>query len=212
MAARRIIDDRSVHYTDAEMIESLSKLLAERGLLSGLIIDEMEGMPSSSVYQSRFGSLLYAYQLVGFTPSRDYQYIEINRLLRRMHPDIIIRTITNIESMGGTVQHDPVTDLLTVNSEFTVSIVIVRCKETEAGSPRWKIRFDTGLRPDITIAVRMAPGNQEVFDYYLLPRLEIMETDLRLKEDNGIFWDTYRFDTMDYFFRLAARTSIRRAA
>ena len=52
----------------------------------GLVIDESEHLPSSSAYQSRFGSLLRAYQLVGFTPDRDYRYIEINRALRRMHP------------------------------------------------------------------------------------------------------------------------------
>ena len=38
-----------------------SKLLQDRGYLSGLIIDETESLPSSSAYQGRFGSLLRAY-------------------------------------------------------------------------------------------------------------------------------------------------------
>ncbi len=58
-------------------------------------------MPSSSAYQSRFGSLLRAYQLVGFTPDRDYRYIEINRALRAMHPDVVAGTIVGIETAGG---------------------------------------------------------------------------------------------------------------
>jgi hypothetical protein len=187
-------------------------LLTARGELSGIIIDEMEGMPSSSAYQSRFGSLLRAYQLVGYAPNRDYRYVEINRFLRGMHPDIINRAVVAIEGLGGTVQRDSETDLMTINGEFTASIVIVRCQETLAGSNRWKIRFDTGLRPDITVAIRMAPGNLEIFDYYLLPRVEMAGAALRLKEDNGISLDAFRFDSLDRFFRLTARCSIRSAA
>src|SRR5262249_7247802 len=101
--------------------------------------------PSSSVYQHRFGSLLRAYELVGFTPDRDYRYIEINRALRQIHPHVVEDTIAGIEKAGGEVKQDPSTDLLTINEEFTASIVIVRCRETEAGSLRWHIRLDTGL-------------------------------------------------------------------
>ena len=211
-AANTIIAARSVRFTDAEMLDRLTELLAARGELSGLIIDEMEGMPSSSAYQSRFGSLLRAYQLVGWTPNRDFRYVEINRFLRRIHPDIVGRAVAAIEDLGGTVRRDLETDLLTINGEFTASIVIVRCQETLAGSHRWKIRFDAGLRPDITVAIRMAPGNREIFDYYLLPRVEMAGADLRLREDNGIFLDAFRVDTLDRFFRLTARCSIRNAA
>ncbi|KIM00565.1 Recombinase [Paramagnetospirillum magnetotacticum MS-1] len=207
-----IIVARSVRYSDGEMLDRLAGLLADRGELSGLIIDEMDGMPSSSAYRSRFGSLLRAYQLVGYAPGRDYRYVEINRFLRRMHPDIVERAITAIEDLGGTVRRDLETDLLAINGEFTASIVIVRCQETQAGALRWKIRFDAGLRPDITVAIRMAAGNQEILDYYLLPRTEMMGADLRLKEDNGIFLDAFRFDTLDRFFKLTARCSIWRAA
>ncbi len=35
-------------------------------------------MASSSVYSHRFGSLVRAYTLLGFTPERDYAYLEIN--------------------------------------------------------------------------------------------------------------------------------------
>lgn len=60
-----------------------------------------------------------------------------------------------INSLGGTVSRDPATDLLTINSDFTVSVVVARCRETANGGLRWKISFDTGLVPDITIAIRM---------------------------------------------------------
>jgi DNA invertase Pin-like site-specific DNA recombinase len=99
--------------------------------------------------------LVRAYELVGFTPDRDYSYIQINRTLRLLHPQIVVDAIRGIEKAGGLVEQDNETDLLVINGEFTASIVVVRCHTTPAGSLRWHVRFDTGLWPDITVAIRM---------------------------------------------------------
>ena len=211
-AAQAIIHERSHKLTNEEMLEALQLLLQERGYLSGLIIDETERLPSSSAYQGRFGSLLRAYELVGFTPDRDYRYIEINRALRRMHPQIVKDAIAGIENAGGSVVQDPPTDLLTINGEFTASIVVVRCQTTVAGSLRWQIRFDAGLWPDITVAIRMDQPNREPLDYYLLPRIDMTAPRLRLAEDNGVSLDAYRFDTLEAFFGLTARAEIMEVA
>jgi DNA invertase Pin-like site-specific DNA recombinase len=207
-AAQAIIRERSRKLSNEDMLHALQRLLRDRGYLSGLIIDETEHLPSSSAYQSRFGSLLRAYELVGFTPERDYRYIEINRALRHMHPEIVTGTISGIEKAGGSVKQDAVTDLLTVNGEFTASIVVVRCRTTPAGSLRWQIRFDVGLWPDITVAVRMNQANRDALDYYLLPRIDMTEPRLRLAEDNGVSLDAYRFETLESLFGLAARTEL----
>jgi hypothetical protein len=82
------------------------------------MIDETDGMPSSSVYSVRFGGLFRAYQMVGFTPDRDYRHIEVNRLLRQMHPNVVAQATSEIAQVGGSVTRDPATDLLQVNEEF----------------------------------------------------------------------------------------------
>ena len=207
-AAQAIIRERSYRLSDDEMLEALQKLLQSRGYLSGLVIDETERLPSSSAYQGRFGSLLRAYELVGFTPDHDYRYIEINRTLRRMHPQFVTDTIAGIKKAGGWVEQDSATDLLTINGEFTASIVVARCGTTAAGSLRWQIRFDVGLWPDITVAVRMDQQNRVPLDYYLLPRIDMTKLHLRLAENNGVSLDAYRFDTLDDFFDLTARVEL----
>lgn len=207
-AAQAIIRERSHKLSNDEMLEALQHLLQDRGYLSGLVIDETERLPSSSAYQIRFGSLLRAYELVGFTPDRDYRYIEINRALRRMHPQIVSGTIAGIEQAGGWVEQNSATDLLTINGEFTASIVVVRCQTTAAGSLRWQIRFDAGLWPDITVVVRMDQPNREPLDYYLLPRIDMTAPRLRLAKDNGVSLDAYRFETLESLFGLAARAEL----
>lgn len=210
--AQGIIRARARRYTDDELIDRLRHLYKNHGVLTSLIIDEAEGMPSSSVYSFRFGGLIRAYQKVGFTPDRDYRHIEVNRLLRRMHPGIVADTESRIAKMGGIVIRDPVTDLLQVNQEFTVSLVLARCQVPASGRSRWKIRFDTSLLPDITVAIRMDPSNQAALDYFLLPRLDFGQTPLSLADQNAVEFDSYRFDTLNYLYGMAERTRLRRAA
>jgi DNA invertase Pin-like site-specific DNA recombinase len=210
--ARAIIDSRSERLSDETMLEQLVSIFAGKGMLTGLIIDEADDAPSSSAYRTRFGSLLRAYELVGFAPDRDYRYLEINRKLRQLHPEIVTDTVAALELAGGAVARDAETDLLTINGEFTASLVVVRCIQTTAGSLRWKLRLDTALTPDLTVAVRMAPGNELPLDYYLLPRLDMGEAVLRLCEHNGLSLDAFRFDDLSTFHRMAARRAWRAAA
>lgn len=210
--AQGIIRARARRYTDDELIERLRQLYKNRGLLTSLIIDETDGMPSSSVYSFRFGGLIRAYERVGFTPDRDYRHIEVNRVLRQMHPGIIAQAETEIARVGGHVVRDPATDLLLVNREFTVSVVLARCIVPASGRSRWKIRFDTGLLPDITVAVRLDQTNSAPLDYYLLPRLDFCQPRLSLADQNAVEFDSYRFETMDYLYGMAERTRLRRVA
>jgi DNA invertase Pin-like site-specific DNA recombinase len=206
--AQGMIRERNRRFSDEEMLERLGRLFDHHGYLSGLIIDESENMPSSGSYQRRFGSLIRAYELVGFEPDRDYRYIEINRALRRLHGEVVTDTMTSIEELGGAISRSPVTDLLTVNGEFSASIVIARCQQTPAGSLRWKIRLDTGLAPDITVALRMDQANEAPLDYYLLPFFEMTTGRIRLAEENGLMLDAFRFNSLEFFFAMAERVRI----
>lgn len=210
--AARIVEDRSRRLGDDELLHLLRSLLEVEGSLSGLVIDEREDMPSSSVYKTRFGSLLRAYHLVGYSPRRDYRYIEINRRLRAMYPDVVAMVVDGLRAAGGDVCVDQETGLIDVNGEFTASVVVARCGETQGASPRWRIRLDAGLAPDITVAIRMDRGNISPLDYYLLPRLDMTEPKLRLGESNGLSLDGYRFEALDFLFSLAARAQFGEAA
>lgn len=210
--AQGIIRARSRRFSDEELIDRLRNLYRDRQALSGMLINSTEGMPSSSVYAHRFGSLVRAYQLVGYTPLRDFQYIEINRLLRRLHPTIVKETEEQMDALGGKVRHAPQSDLLWVNDEFSVSVVLARCQRRESGHLSWRVRFDTGLEPDLTVAVRLAPENRTALDYYLLPRLDIAVPRINLGERNPVELENFRFENLDYLYGMAARTRLRRAA
>ncbi len=211
-AAQTIIRARSIRLTDQELLDALRDLCERSGVISGITIDETEGMPSSSAYRSRFGSLLRAYELVGYRPRRDYQYIEINRALRARHPKVVADVTQGLRLCGSVVMVDPLTDLLTVNGEFTATIVIAKCCKTPAGSYRWRLRFDHGLLPDITIVVRMAANNVDALDYYVLPSIDLTRGKLKLCEENGLGIDAYRFDDLNEFYDFVSPVQLEEAA
>ncbi len=211
-AARAIIKARSQHLSNSEMLEKLKSVYRQTGMLSGLIIDEAEHCPSSTAYSHRFGGLLKAYKLIGYTPDRDYRYIQLNRALRRRHAVVVDDTIAGIRGAGGRVHRDELTDILTINDEFTASLTINRSFQTKSGALRWKIRLDRGLLPDLTIAVRMNRENLRARDYLILPTFDMESEFLRIEESNGIWLDGYCFEGLDALYEMAERISILEAA
>jgi DNA invertase Pin-like site-specific DNA recombinase len=205
---QQLITERSRRFTDDELLAHLRMLLDRERYLSGLLIDETDGMASSAVYRHRFKSLVRAYQLVGYTPDRDYEYLETNRRLRRFHSATVTSTIAQLRATGGIVRDDPATGLLVINDEFTTSLVIARCRHTNADTLRWLIRIDVGLDPDLTLAVRMDADNRAPLDYYVLPRIDVTAAKFLLREDNGVFLDNYRFASLEFFVGMARRTKV----
>ena len=207
--ARRIIDARHIHLTDDELLERLRTLLKRHGRLSGIIIDETEDMPSSSIYASRFGGLHRAYELIGWANRRDSGYIEINRMMRREYKSLVNSILEELRGNGTNVEISERSQLLKINRELNVSLILSRCQESQSGSQRWHLRFDTELVPDITIAARLRPGNESIQDYYIFPGIDLLKKRLRLAPANGVCLDLYRFDNLDFFFNLTKTVSLK---
>lgn len=211
-AARQIILARSYRMSDAEMLDALCQLLSRQGYLSGIVIDEAPCCPSSSAYTNRFGSLLRTYSLIGYSPERDYRYVEINKRLRELHPAVVADAERAMTETGARVEKEPISGLLKVNDEFRVSLTLSRCRPTDGGTNRWLIRFDNALRPDITVAVRMELDARTIRDYYLLPSIDMRADLIRLGDHNDFGLEGYRYDDLSMLCRLARRIPLRGVA
>ncbi len=207
-AAAAIIEARDRKFSDEEMIDKLRDLLLKEGKLSGILIDEIEEMPPSNAYAYRFGSLRRAYTLVGYTPDRDYAYLEINRVLRQAHAEHVAQIIRKLKEIGASVEQDADTELLTINRDFTSALVLSRCQRTAAGGYRWLIRLEQSRNADLTIAARMTESNDSILDYYLLPGMDTLASKIRLAPENGLLLDIYRFENLNSLYRMSRRTRV----
>lgn len=205
--ARGIIQERNRRVSDDEMLAMLQALVRQHATLSAHLIDAAEGMPTSAAYRGRFGSLLTAYQRVGFRPDRDYSFVEINRQLRSLYPNLVGDLVQRLGSAGASVERFS-SDWLLINGQYSAAMVLSRCKSTASGSLRWQVRIDGGVAPDITILVRMDPANARAADFYLLPIMDLEKPNFLLCEENGAHLDTYQFNSLDYFTEMSHRQRI----
>lgn len=215
MTAQEILAERSRKLTDQELLEHLKRLHAECGSLSGFIINQALGRATASMYTQRFGSLTRAYQLVGVGNTDRLEFMELNRRLRQLHPEIIGRTEQTISNLGGQVWRDPKTDLLTLNDELVISVVLARCHtlvdKYGQSQQRWRIRFDPArFNPDLTVAIRLDAANTAELDYYLLPRLDLPEQEIRVSNRNSANFECFRFDNLNFFYGMSERERLHR--
>jgi DNA invertase Pin-like site-specific DNA recombinase len=205
---QRIIRDRSAHLSDDDVLNYLKDKLRQHGKLSGFIINEDPNGPSSCVVSHRFGGLINAYQLIGYTPEKDYSYLIINQKLREVHSTELKKIHGYLESQNIHVTTD---SLLTVYNNLKISVVPSRCKIMKSGKHRWVVRLERSLAPDISVVMRMNESNTEVVDYYILPHLEKIESLLNLKENNTFLLELFRFDDLHILTDLLSSYHMRAA-
>lgn len=207
--AQEIIQLRSVHLTNEELLEKLKQKLESNGKLSGFIIDEDDTGPSSSVYRTRFGGLLRAYTLIGYKPEHDYSYTQINEALRSFYSGIIEDFKGEILKSNCYIDEYKYAPMLYINDEFLISVLITKCTHMKSGKLRWKVRFDNSQKADITIVIRMDSQNISPLDFYIIPKIENEYSKMWMTETNNIRLDLYRFDNLDKLLQIITRMKVR---
>ncbi|HDX4255498.1 TPA: recombinase family protein [Escherichia coli] len=207
--AQEIIQLRSVHLTNDELLEKLKQKLESNGKLSGFIIDEDDTGPSSSVYRTRFGGLLRAYTLIGYKPGHDYSYIQINEALRSFYSGIIEDFKGEILKSNCYIDEYKYAPMLYINDELLISVLITKCTPMKSGKLRWKVRFDNSQKADITIVIRMDSQNISPLDFYIIPKIENEYSKMCMTETNNIRLDLYRFDNLDKLLQIITRMKVR---
>lgn len=207
--AQEIIQLRSIHLTNEDLLEKLKEKLESNGKLSGFIIDEDDTGPSSSVYRTRFGGLLRAYTLIGYKPEHDYSYLQINEALRSFYSEIIEDFKGEILKSNCHIDEYKYYTMLYINDEFLISVLVTKCIHMKSGKLRWKVRFDNSQKADITIVIRMNSQNISPLDFYIIPKIENEYSKMCMMETNNIRLDLYRFDNLDKFLQIITRMKVR---
>ena len=207
--AQEIIQLRSIHLTNEELLEKLKQKLESNGKLSGFIIDEDDTGPSSSVYRTRFGGLLRAYTLIGYKPEHDYSYLQINEALRSFYSGIIEDFKGGILKSNCYIDEYKYAPMLYINDELLISVLITKCIHMKSGKLRWKVRFDNSQKADITIVIRMDSQNISPLDFYIIPKIENEYSKMCMTETNNIRLDLFRFDNLDKLLQIITRKKVR---
>jgi DNA invertase Pin-like site-specific DNA recombinase len=201
--AQRIIADRrdqrasKQSWENAEIINLLARLLSEKGQLTSELINDADGLPHSTLYRQRFGSLRQAYQLAGYKQEANFKYFDGQRSVTATIASLATELTTQINCNRASAAFNASTSTLTINNAATVALYVARSVRLPTGSLRWKIgrKIDRGSK--LVVLVRMKEANEGILDYYVLPQSEIPERRIE-------FQDWPRFDP----FRVTAQEGL----
>jgi len=102
---------------------------------------------------------------------------------------------------------------LNINNELAVSLVLSRCQTSGDGRFRWRVRFDPErFKADLSLVVRLDHYNEGALDYYLLPWLDLPRNHLAIDARSATQFEAFRFDDLQFFYRMACRVNIWRQA
>ena len=209
--AQSIYQARRRRLTDAEMLQYLRSFLDQHGHLSCVLLNRAKAHPMASVFKHRFGGLVNAYRLIGFVPRIDYSHLEINRRLLCLTRELVANLISRLGEVGVSVGWRRRSRLVVVNQEVRVRVTLIRHSLTDFGTSRWVVRCGARSNPDLILAARMDRNNERILDYYLFPSLDPAWRKMRLAEHNGVYLDSFRFQTLDALLDLALRTRLSHA-
>jgi DNA invertase Pin-like site-specific DNA recombinase len=196
--AESIAAARSRPHTNDELLQLLRAFLKRHRHATARTIDADPAMPCVQVYRERFGGLTEAYRRVGYTVSRDMSYIERDRNLRDMRRDFSTRVADELCRLKATTAYDWQSKTLIVNDSLTVRMVVTRCRSL-GESHGWLLRLGSAWKPDVTVIGRLAVGNSDFMDYFLLrPRNMRGLTQVTLRSDESSAFEECRYDDLSF--------------
>lgn len=182
--ANQFIEERRVDLTEEEMLVRLRKALLKEGRLSVGIIDRTPGLPSVATCQTHFGSMRNLYRLLGYTPKRNYEFLESRPLWSEQKTQLALRIGAALRRAGCRTSTGGWTDSLRVNDTVCVSVRAARWTpgKEETHSPHWAIQCDVHVPAGWIAAIRLSEHNKAVLDYVLLPTDGKVKRTIRFSE------------------------------
>jgi hypothetical protein len=190
--AHRILLNRTVNKSNADILDALRQLLSTEGRLSLQIIKKSEDTPSPSTYRKRFGSLRRAYELIGYGKSSDFGPIDLRRRTRAIREDLM-RNIqaafpgrVTVIHKGGRLR----SFLRLANGRFVTVLVARSVGKTQ--TPIWQIDPIRRESRRLTLLALLNAENTAVCEMRLFPcigrhrRFNVRSGDLFLKSGVGL--------------------------
>ena len=163
---RNLVNRRS----NEQLLGELRSLLRTHGKLSPALLRAANGVASNSTYVARFGSLMKAYELIGYqSPRYTTAGLEGRRELAKLK--IVTATVLRQALVAANLRWSDVGPLLKVRGHGYFDIVVARCFRTPSERLRWAVRTRTGCPKHRLIIVRLQPDKTCVRDFVLIPNI-----------------------------------------
>ncbi|MCK1359037.1 recombinase family protein [Bradyrhizobium sp. 199] len=204
---RKIIEERRVDLSEEEMLVRLRKTLLREGRLTPTIIDRTPGLPCSATCQTHFGNFRNLYRLLGYTPKRNYDFIDSRPVWSELRAKLVEQATVAIKAAGGSISSGGWSDCLRVNGTACLSVRAARWTPGQKPShaPHWSIEREASLPDGWIAAIRLSEHNKTVLDYVLLPTDGKVKRTIRFSEAARARRGIKRFKTVSGLVQAVTR-------
>lgn len=164
--AHRVMATWPQRITNATAIAMLKDVYERHGTLSAVLINQTAGMPGSVFYEHRFGGLIQAYALVGFTPGRDYGFIQGYSKRRRVLDDLRRQVTEGLEARGAAVE--PESKVVRVIDGQLRLAVLLGLPRVLRGQSTWRSQIHVKPQVDWALIARLCAKTDDIEDYCLV--------------------------------------------
>lgn len=153
------------------------------------------------------------YRLLGYTPKRNYEFLEARPLWSEQKTQLATRIGAAIRRSGGRTSTGSWTDSLRVNGTVCVSVRAARWtpRKVAAHYPHWTIQYDAHVPAGWIAAIRLSEHNETVLDYVLLPTDGRVKRTIRFSEKARERRQISCFKTADGLVRAITRRLARQS-
>ncbi len=191
--AQKIMAARNRRISKDDMLKQLKLVLESQGELSEAIINSYDMIRSSGTYKKRFGGMLEAYRLIGYTPHRSGEHLNQTRVVLERRHLLLDRIVVSLKEAGFAAAKVPLRNVIAIGDRATIAVVVLRCFQTSGGALRWIYEFDPCFnRADVTVIGRLDKSNTQEFDFFVVPRALLGPRRLLFRERNHLELDACR--------------------
>jgi DNA invertase Pin-like site-specific DNA recombinase len=184
-AARTVWANKAWQLSDEEYLGRLRALQETTGRLNARLINESSLTPSCSAYISRFGTLLRAYELIGYRRTDTFKIRRLSNLrITRMYRSLYVRLRKLFPDVNATHESSrarPKT--LRFSTGLSVAIAICHAEKTLRGEQRWRFESHHAQRSGlVTLLCFCGPKNIGIAHYCVIPSAAHIPVIALLKE------------------------------
>jgi hypothetical protein len=161
--ARRLLLKRRRSFTNEELLDALRAFLARHGKITDKFIKRYGGVPSHQVYARRFGSLMVAYQLIGYEGVKGAQHwthfrIDIKRA-------VISEMKSHLEAEGASIRVKSIFTRFWVSDGLCGQLKLVPWRDRSG----WQVKMYKYEKVMVYVLVRLKEDQRSILDYYVIP-------------------------------------------
>ncbi len=187
-AARKVSLDRSRKYTEAEIIEDLSKAFEKHGKITAQIVRNDRSIVSSSPVLRQFGSYSKAFSKIGAKSRVDQSWRRLNERSAKIHRKV------KVEVNRFCRDHDRRAVWLSasrfqIEDTFVVRIAMLKSRPLKKWQKRWEAMLSPCGPCDFFLAPLLDQQHRTIECYYLVPSALVTTCKIKI---GGETPDAYR--------------------